>query len=260
MISALARAGAVLNEPHYSQAARRAATFLRTRMWDPETRTLLRRYRDGDAAIPGFLDDYAFYVRGLLDLYETQFERQDLELAIALTERKRELFEDRENGAFFSSAANAGDHPLLIRMKDDYDGAEPSGNAIAAWNLLRLERMTGRNDLGDAGRATLRAFGGHLRSQPFGVPLMLCALDYELSPPRQIIFAGRKDAPETPALLREIFRRFQPQRAVLFADAVSGKHAADMRAIDGKTAAYVCENFTCQLPVTEAAKLAGLLQ
>jgi uncharacterized protein YyaL (SSP411 family) len=260
MISDLTRAGAVLNEPRYSRAARRAADFLTLRMWDPSTKTLLRRYRDGDAAIPGFLDDYAFFTRGLLDLYETQFDPRDLEFALALTERQRELFEDAENGAFFSAAPGQGSDELLLRMKDDYDGAEPSGNAIAVWNLLRLERMTGQRDLGESARKALGAFSGRLHTQPYGVPLMMCALDYLLSPPRQIVLAGDRYAPGTQSLLREIWSRFQPHRAVLFADALPGPVFAEMHPVDGQTAAYVCENFTCQLPVTEASKLAELLQ
>ena len=267
MISALTRAGAVLDEPRYTQAARRAADFLTARMWNPETKTLLRRYRDGDAAIPGFLDDYALFTRALIDLYETQFDLRDLELALTLTARQRELFEDQEHGAFFSAAADTSESRLLLRMKDDYDGAEPSGNSVAMLNLLRLERMTGRGDWGDSARNALRAFGGRMRSQPFGVPLMLCALDYASSKPRQIVLAGEKDSAETKAMLCEIHSRFQPERVILLADLQSRETLAKwnpaiagMHPIDGKTAAYVCENFTCQLPVTEAIKLGGLLQ
>ncbi|MCX6619828.1 MAG: thioredoxin domain-containing protein, partial [Acidobacteria bacterium] len=144
MISAFALGGRVLNEPGYTAAARDAADFILTRMFDGSTGTLFRRYRDGDAAIPAFLDDYALFVQGLLDLYEASFELRYLEAAVSLTEKQIELFEDRENGAFFSSGA--GDQRLVLRMKDDYDGAEPSGNSAAAWNLLRLARITGRED------------------------------------------------------------------------------------------------------------------
>ncbi len=266
MISALARAGAALNESRYTRAARRAVDFLITRMWDATSKTLLRRYRRGDAAIPGFLDDYAFLTRGLLDLYETQFREADLALALGLAERMCELFEDRDNGAFFSVPAKAegssdSSHvPLLLRMKDDYDGAEPSGNAIATASLLRLERMTGRTEFGDAARRALAAFSTRLRSQPFGVPLMMNALDYQLSPPRQIVIAGDPNAPDSQALLREIWTRFQPHRALLLAGTTAGIHLAGMLPVEGRTAAYVCENFTCQLPITDPEKLAELLQ
>ena len=267
MISAFTRAGAVLNEPRYSEAAQRAAGFIRARMWNPRTGTLLRRYCQGDAAISGFLDDYAFFARALLDLYETQFDPRDLDLAIGLTERQLELFEDPEHGAFFSSPAGE----LLIRMKDDYDGAEPSGNSIAALNLLRLHRITGRRDFGDAAQRALQAFAGRLASQPYGVPLMMCALDLSLAPAQQIVLAGERDTPATRAMLREIFSRFQPHRVVLLADAAGRETLAQWNAavpamltgpagIEGKTTAYVCENFACNLPVTEVEQLARLLQ
>ncbi len=144
MISAFAKAGAVLGEQRYGDAARQAADFLAGRMYDAGTGLLLRRYRKGDAAIPGFLDDYAFFTQALLDLYETGFELRDLELAIRLAEKTVELFEDAEHGAFFSTTA--GDPTLVMRIKEDYDGAEPSGNSIAVLNLLRLAEITGRAD------------------------------------------------------------------------------------------------------------------
>src|SRR5205085_7449508 len=123
MISAFALGGAVLDEPRYAEAARRAAEFLIGHMYSPETGVLLRRYRQGEAAIPGFLDDYALFTQALLDLYEAQFDLHHLELAVRLTEKQRELFEDAEGSGFFSSAE--GDPSLVLRVKDDYDGAEP---------------------------------------------------------------------------------------------------------------------------------------
>ena len=142
MISAFALGGAVLDEPRYAEAARRAAEFLLERMYNPRTGVLLRRYRQGDAAIPGFLDDYALFVQALLDLYEAQFDRRHLELAVRLTEKQIELFEDRAAKARFFSTA-AGDASLVMRVKEDYDGAEPSGNSVALLNLLRLAQITG---------------------------------------------------------------------------------------------------------------------
>ncbi len=141
MISAFAKAGAILEEPRYSEAARRAADFVLARMYDPKSGLLLRRYRREDAAIPGFLDDYAFLTQGLLDLYESAFRLEDLETAIRLTEKQLALFEDKTAGGLFSTVE--GDPNLIMRMKDDYDGAEPSGNAIAALNLLRLSENDG---------------------------------------------------------------------------------------------------------------------
>lgn len=267
MISAFARAGAVLDEPRYLHAARSSADFLRKRMWNPETRTLLRRYRLGDAAIPGFLDDYASFIRALTDLYEAEFEVRDLELALQLATRMIELFEDRQQGGFFSTSSEPAAAKLLMRMKDDYDGAEPSGNSVAALALLRLERITGQTNLGDVARRAIRAFSGRIRSQPHGVPLMMCALDLSLSPLRQVVLAGEKDSPGTEQMLRTIRSRFQPHRVVLLADSASretlgkwNEAIREMHPVNDRTAAYVCENFTCRLPVIGAAELDELLQ
>ena len=199
MISAFAKGGAILDEPRYSAAAARAAHFILGRMYDPKTGTLLRRYRQQEAAIPGFLDDYAFFAQGLLDLYETQFDLQHLESAVKLTEKMSELFEDRQNGGFFSSPS--GDASLVMRMKDDYDGAEPSGNSIAVLNLLRLAEMTNREEFREAAQKSLRAFASRMAGIPSGVPQMLVAYDFSLAKPKQIILVGARSTPDTAEML-----------------------------------------------------------
>src|SRR5262249_40923970 len=145
MISAFAKASAALGEPRYLDAAQQAAQFVLGTMREgggreAGTGVLLRRYRDGEAAIPGFLDDYAFFVQALLDLYEASFSAQYLVEADALTRQMLARFEDPGNGGFFSTAE--GDPSLVLRIKDDYDGAEPSGNSVALMNLLRLAEIT----------------------------------------------------------------------------------------------------------------------
>lgn len=266
MIGAFAVAAAALGSDTYLGAARRAASFIRKTMWNAETRTLLRRYRDGEAAIHGFLDDYAFLISGLLDLYQADFDPGHLDFAIALAERMRELFEDKEHGGFFTTAIENADPRALLRMKDDYDGAEPAGNSVAAIALLRIERLTGLLPFGDAGRKALRAFGARLRAQPFAMPEMLCAVDLALSPPRQIVIAGFRDEVATAALIGEVRKHFLPDTAILLVDDASreaiakwNETAREWKPIDGQPAAFVCENFVCRLPVTEPAKLAGLV-
>ncbi|SRR5579883_199663 len=266
MISAFALAGAVLEEPAYAAAARRAAEFLIATMYDSSSGLLLRRFRQGDAAIPGFLDDYALFTQALLDLYETQFDRRHLDLAIRLTEKQRELFEDAENGGFFSTAA--GDPTLVLRVKEDYDGAEPSGNSIAAGNLLRLAGITGRRDLRVSAERLLAAFGSRLSTVPMAIPQMLAACEFYLSEPRQIIIAGEHDAADTRGLLRAVHRRFLPNRLLLLVDSDEARAAfaagapeiSSMHPLDGRAAAYVCRNFACQLPVSEPDALVELLQ
>jgi uncharacterized protein YyaL (SSP411 family) len=255
MISAFARAGAILDDPIYAEAARRAADFVQGRLYDPARGVLLRRYRDGEAAIDGFLDDYAYFAQALIDLYETQFDAAHLALARQLTARQRELFEDPVDGGFFASAA---DPRLVMRVKEDYDGAEPSGNSIAALNLLRLARLTGDADLEAAAARTLRAFAARVSAQPVAAPQMLAAFEFAAAPPRQIVIAGDADAADRHALLRTAAARFLPFHVTMLA-AHAPSHAA-MPAVGGRAAAYVCENYACQLPVTEPARLAELLQ
>jgi len=265
MISALAKGGAILSEPRYSAAAKRAAEFILSRMYDAKTGLLLRRYRQQDAAIPGFLDDYALFTQALLDLYETQFDVRYLETAMKLAAKQSELFEDRQHGGFFSTPP--GDSSLLIRMKDDYDGAEPAGNSVAALNLLRLAQMTDRQDLRESGERTLRAFASRINGMPSGVPQMLVAYQFSLSKPKQIILVGDPSTAEARAMLHVLHERFVPERIILFVDEASRKTLAGylpvietMTANHGKTTAYVCENYTCKLPTADPAKFAELLQ
>ena len=252
MISAFAKGGAILAEPRYAQAARRAADFVLARLYDPAAGTLLRRYRQQDAAIPGFLDDYAFFAQGLLDLYEAGFESRDRETAIRLTEQQLELFEDKAEGGFFSTAA--GDASLVMRMKDDYDGAEPSGNSVTALNLLRLAEATGREDFRDAARRLLRAFAHKAGAQAVAMPQMLAAYEFSLSTPKQIVLA---EGAGLDALLRVLHARFLPNMIVL---AAADAPDRAMSATGGAATAYVCENFTCRLPTSDPETFARLLQ
>jgi hypothetical protein len=264
MISALAKAAQALNEPRYAAAARSAADFLRRHLWD-EARTILqRRYREGEAAVDGFLDDYAFCALGLLDLYETTFEGADFAWAQRLAERAMALFQDGEHGGFFATHANsasevpaeAGSAPkspeLVLRLKDDYDGAEPSGNSAMALLAARLARMTGREDFRAAAERTVRAFASRIEDGAAGVPQMLVALEWILAPSCEIVLAG----PDDPAMLAVIRRRFLPHAVVMRAEHTG----RDLPAAGGQPTVYVCENFACKLPVTRREDLETLLK
>ncbi len=265
MISAFALGGTVLNEPRYAEAARRAARFIIDEMYSADG-GLLRRYRAGEAAIPAFLDDYALFIQALLDLYEAQLDPAHLQLAIQLTEQMGARFEDMEHGGFFSSAA--GDENLVMRVKDDYDGAEPSGNSAALMNLLRLTQMTNRDDFRASAGRVLAAFEQRLSLAPSALPQMMAACEFLLGNPRQIIVVGAREAQDTSALLRTIHSRFMPNRILLLVDSeetrtrlVEGIPSVDgMRRIDGRAAAYVCRDYACQLPVTDSSALSELLQ
>ena len=193
----------------------------------PASGTLLRRYRAGDAAIPGFLDDYAMFVQGLLDLYEAQFDLRHLELAVRLTEKQQELFEDTASGGFFSTAAD--DHRLVLRVKEDYDGAEPSGNSVAVMNLVRLAQMTNRAAFRESAERSLAAFASRLQLAPVAIPQMLTACEFLLGEPREIILAGALDSAEMRALLRELHTRFVPNRVVLLVDSPEARAGARRR-------------------------------
>ncbi|MEO8131234.1 MAG: thioredoxin domain-containing protein [Bryobacteraceae bacterium] len=256
MISAFAKGAQTLSDEQYLKAARGAADFILSTLYDGNI--LLRRFREGESAIPGFLDDYAFFAQALLDLYEACFDKRYFDLAVRLTDKMLELFRDPADGGFFSTAE--GDASLVMRMKEDYDGAEPSGNSIAVLNLLRLSRLTGKDRYREEAERTLNAFGTRLKTAPTGVPQMMVAAQYSITPPKQIVLAGSDPAP----FLAEIHKRFLPEHTVIVSKGSSAgelpPEVREMIAIDGKTTAYVCENFACQLPTTSVEKLIELLQ
>jgi len=252
MISAFAKGAQILGERRYEKAARDARNFVYRHLWREADSTLLRRYRDGDAAIEAFLDDYAALINALVDLYETDFDAADLKWAAQLAGRTLALFQDGEGGAFFSSPANQGD--LVLRLKDDYDGAEPSGNSVMALALLRLARMTGNDDFRRAAERTLEAFSGRMLAGGSGLPQMLVAQMFAMGKPMEIVLAGPRE--QQSGMLAEIRKHFLPNAVVMQAS----EAPTPMPPVDDRATAYVCENYACKLPVTEAAVLAELLQ
>jgi uncharacterized protein len=271
MISGYARAAQVLDDTRYLEIATRGANFLRQNLYDSSRKILYRSYRGGRSDIEGFADDYAFVIQGLVDLYEASFDIEWLKFATELQETQDHLFFDEKNGGYFSTSGK--DHSVFLRMKDDNDGAEPAASSVAALNLLRLSQL--RDDLApnafggpERARKTIDAFAATLSHFPSAMPQMLVALDFSLGKPRQIVIAGKKDAPGTKALLTEVRRHFFPNTILLLADGGEGqKYLGEkneairaMSIVDGKPAAYVCENFTCKAPVTDAKALRELLK
>ena len=266
MISAYARGAQLLDEPRYLEIATRAAKFLRTNLHEEKSKLLYRNYRGTRSDIEGFADDYAFMIQGLLDLYEASFDVEWLKFAVESQETQDRLFFDEKNGGYFSTSGE--DKSVFLRMKDDNDGAEPAASSVAALNLLRLAQFRDDKQRSERARKTIDAFATTLAHFPSAMPQMLVALDAALSKPRQIVIAGKKDAPETKALLREVNGHFLPKTVLVLADGAEGqKYLGEkndairaMSPINGKSAAYVCENFTCKAPVTEPAELAELLK
>jgi uncharacterized protein len=265
MISAFARSGAVLQEQRYLDSAMRAAKFIRTQLWDDPKSILFRSYRGGRGQVEGFADDYAFVIQGLLDLYQASFDIEWLKFANELQRTQDRAFFDEKNGGYFSTTGK--DESVLLRMKDDNDGAEPAASSVAAVNLLRLAQIRDGKELRERAEKTINAFQATLSSFASAMPQMLVAVDYSLSKPRQIVIAGKMDAPETRELLAEVHRHFLPKTIVLLADGGEGqKYLGEkveairaMSPINGRSAAYVCENFTCKAPVTDPQQLRELL-
>src|SRR5437762_934825 len=266
MISAYARAAQVLDDSRYLEIAMRGAKFLRANLYEEKSKLLYRNYREGRSDIEGFADDYAFVIKALLDLYEASFDIEWLKLAVQLQETQDRLFFDEKNAGYFSTSGK--DESVFLRMKDDNDGAESAASSVAALNLLRLSQLRDDQKMAERARKTIDAFATTLSHFPSAMPQMLVALDYSLSKPRQIVVAGKKDNLETKALLKEVHRHFLWKTVLLLADGAEGqKYLGEkneairaMSPIDGKPAAYVCENFTCKAPVTDPKALAELLK
>lgn len=265
MISAFATGYQVLREETYLKTAEHAASFVAKKLYDPRARLLKRRYRAGEAAINGFVDDYSFFIQGLLDLYETSLDGRWLLLALDLTETQNRLFWDRREGGFFNTAG--GDPSILLRLKEDYDGAEPSPNSIGVLNLLRLSQMADHAEWREMAEKSIRAFGRRLVDSPHGMPQMMAAISFYLGKPKQILIAGNRNSADTQAILREIHKRFLPHKIVLLADggeahqrlSVSVEILNNLRPIDGRATAYICENYVCNLPTNQPSVVAGLL-
>jgi hypothetical protein len=253
MISAFARGGQVLDDASLIAAGSKAAEFLWLTLW--RDGGLLRRYRDGEPAIDGFLEDYALLAAAFADIYQATFDPRWLTRAVELAGTMVRRFEDTGEGGFFSSAGE----DLVLRLKDDYDGAEPSGNSGAIDILLRLAAMTGRAEFRAAAERALTAFAPKLRPAPHALPRMVTGFMLSLDGPGQIVLAGDPEAPGFAALAREVRKRFLPGYVLLHASP-DLPATAPMVPVNAQPAAYVCRNFTCELPVTTVAQLGELLQ
>ncbi|MDD2763037.1 MAG: thioredoxin domain-containing protein [Opitutaceae bacterium] len=284
MISALAKGWQVLDERDFLARAVDAAEFLRRELSDGQTGMLYRCYRESRGDIPGFAEDYAYLVQGLIDLYEASFDIRWLQWAEQLQARMDALFWDADAGGYFNSRAD--DPTLIARLKEDYDGAEPAPGSVAANNLLRLAWMLGEGDphshqpplsepwpageLGYRSRA-LRCIGalrGQWERAPHALPQLLCALELARQPPRTVVLAGDPRAEGFRALTAVLHERLGTRRALLAADGGEGQrwlssrqpYLGGMKPLAGRATAYVCEDFACRQPVTEPAELRRLLE
>ncbi|MDX8412408.1 MAG: thioredoxin domain-containing protein [Mariprofundaceae bacterium] len=264
MIAALAMGAAALGEPKYMAAAERAASFILKRMRGKDGR-LLHRYRNGDAGIVATLDDYAFFVWGLLELYEAGFDPAMLRAALELNRIMLADFEDENGGGLFLTADDA--EALLVRPKDVGDGAAPSGNAVALLNLLRLARITGDAGLEAKAASIIQAFAGSVGASPGAYAHFMMGVDASLGDGVEVVIAGDPRADDTQAMLAALRQRFLPHAVIVLKPAgEAGKEIARLapftkyqQPLEGKAAAYVCRNFTCKQPTTNIEEMLLLL-
>jgi uncharacterized protein YyaL (SSP411 family) len=288
MLGAMARGYAVLGDEKYRAAAEKNLAFLQAKLWQPGARpsglrtpdseeeyknearlaapddgraaapgTLYHRWREGERDQAQLLGGYASLLSGVIELYEATLEPRDLDFAIELAEALLARFYDREHGGFWQSAPGADD--LILRLKEDYDGAEPSGNSVAILALLELGRITERKEFTDAAEKSLRLFANRLEETPQAVPYMLQALDFSLQEPKRAVVAGDPAKPETGALLHAIHSVYQPNKVVLgnvgpvepFARTLAAKNGAEV---------YLCTATACQPPSHEAEKVKAMLR
>jgi hypothetical protein len=263
MISALAYGGAALDEKKYIDAAARAADFTLTTL--RRDGRLMRYYRDGKVIDLAYLDDYAFVIMGLLDLYEATFDARRLSDAKELAERMIELFTDEGRGGFYLTGNDA--ERLIVRSKPAYDGAVPAGNSVAALVLFKIGRLTMDMRFTNEAERLLKAFSGQIRQSSTSLSAMLIALDFSIGPAREVVIAADAQQPDTIEMLKLINSKFLPNTVVLFHQTGKAGEAIEkivpfvkfQVAINGKATAYVCQNYICKQPVTEIDLLKNLL-
>ncbi len=257
MLGAIARAGAVLNEESYLAAAERNLGFIQSKLWDAPNKTLFHRWRDGERDSVQLLDAYAFLLDGTLHLYESTLEARHLEFALALAETMTAKFYDPKEGGFFQSTEGSKD--LILRVKEDYDGAEPSGNSVAALALLKLAALTDDKPMRERAEKTIRQSAAKLQRLPEALPYLLTALDYSLEEPRRVVIAGDPKSPEAKRLIRAAHAVYQPNKVVLGNLGPVEPFAKTLPAKNGPVV-YLCTGTACQPPTNEPSKVRELLK
>ncbi|MFC1905256.1 thioredoxin domain-containing protein [Chloroflexota bacterium] len=264
MVAVLSKAATVFNEPRYISAARKAMDFILNNMFSSGGR-LVHRYRDGEAALPAHLDDYVFLIHGMLELHEATFEVDYVKRALEFNKYLIEHFWDNQNGGFYFTSDESDD--LLVRQKGIYDGAIPSGNSIAMLNLLRLARITADSSLEEKAVKIGSAFFENIRQSPSAYTQLMVALDFATGSSYEIVILGDSRAQDTREMMQTIRRRFIPNKVIVFVPLEINSpeikkiapFTANQESIDSKATAYVCVNYSCQLPTTDINTMLSLL-
>jgi uncharacterized protein len=260
MVAALARASQVLSEPMYLQAATKATDFILKEMKSTDG-LLYHRYAKGETAVLGFLDDYACMVFGLLELYEAGFDEKYLQMAVTLTNTMIEQFWDEKNSGFFFTNKSADE--MVPRLKQTYDGAAPSGNSVALYNLLRLARLRGESSFEDYAEKLLKVFSEEVKGQPLGHTFMLVGLDFSLGPTFNVVLVGDPADKETVDMLAALRKNYLPNLTVTLWTPEKAKSATPgvvYDKIEDKPTVYVCRDQTCMPPTNKIEKMLELLK
>lgn len=263
MIASLAKASQAFDENSYADTAAKAVSFILGNMRNKEGR-LLHRYRDGEAAIPAFLDDYTSMIWGLIELYEATFEASYLQTAIDLNDDMIKHFMDKNYSGFYFTSDDA--EQLPVRRKELHDSALPSGNSIAMLNLFRLSRMTGNTKFERMAVTMAHMFTDNAIQYPSVYSHFLCALDFAIGPTYEVVIAGNKDSADTSAMMKVLRSNFIPNKIVILHDSKQTGGIADIApftlyqtSIDGKATAYVCTDHHCESPTTEPGTMLGFM-
>jgi uncharacterized protein YyaL (SSP411 family) len=262
-IGALARVARITDDSRFLDAAETAASFILEKMRDPERR-LFHTFTEGEARIPAFLDDYAFLVKGLIEVHQAGFDPYYLEGALELMDIAMADFMDTKDGGFFAVSFGT---ELPIRAKEVYDGAVPSGNSVMLMNLLRLGRLTGRRDLEDFAAQLTAAFAGQVGARPAIHTEFLRGMDYAFGPSAEVVVVGRAGDTRVETLVGALKNAYLPNAVILFRPARTRSPKIEklapftkgMREVDGGAAAYVCTGGRCLRPVTTAEELVQVL-
>ena len=244
IIAALAKAGSILNEPKYLEDAKKAADFILSHMHQGDV--LYHRYAKSEAAIDGFLDDYAFLVWGLIELYEATFEGKYLQAATALTKKMVAKFWDDKNGGFYQTQIS---ETRLAKNKQLYDGAAPSGNSVAFYNLLRLSRLTNELSYETIATQMTKTFGQEVEGAPEAYTFFLLAYDFLVGPSYSVTLVSEQKNKDTMDMLDALRKHYLPTTTVAIKH--PDKSALDYLQLEGKTTAYVCRDQMC-LPATNS--------
>jgi len=252
MIGSMAKAGRILNNQNYLDFAEKSADFILDKMWNGER--FVRSYRLESGKLNAYLDDYAFMIQGLTELYESTFNSRWLDAAVDIAHQMSKLFEDNESGGFFFTSK---DHEkLIVRKKMSQDGAIPSGNSIAVLSLLRLSRISGEGVFEKMAEKTMKVFSHILDSAPAALHMMLVGLDFYLDTPMEIVLSGDLESEDSKEMLNVIHSVYLPNKVLAFNSIDGSKKLSlpilkDKSPIDNNATVFLCENYACKLPMVD---------